>query len=408
MRHWQLILFGIAFNAMLGCDRAPTELRLIMPKSPINQAIAEDFVALLDSNSAVNIGLVPAPEGDTSVLEALASGNGDIAIITDIMPFRSDIATVMPLYPTVLHVAYRKDRPADTIKDLVSGARTYAGPPGSSSRFLFERIAAQFEMSGDDFTYVDAGDDEVDVFVVFAPIAPDRMQGLEDYVLFSMGRPQDIGSGSAIDSATLLNPQFKAFIIPARTYGEITPEPVVTVAVDQLLVARRDLDRAAVYDLASDLVSLRPALAALRPGLFRKISEDFDPSSSTFIIHPGAQDYTQRDAPTVYERYSGIAEVAITILIAVISAVLGGIRIYRIRRKNRIDTFYSAVMKIRNSISKTLTNDERQEKANEIRALQSTAFDMLVDEKLAADESFRIFFTLSNDVLRQLGAMSGN
>jgi hypothetical protein len=39
----------------------------------------------------------------------------------------------------------------------------------------------------------------------------------------------------------------------------------------------------------------------------------------------------------------------------------------------------------------------------EIRSLQNQAFDLLVDEKLAADESFRIFVTLSNDVLRQLG-----
>jgi hypothetical protein len=37
-----------------------------------------------------------------------------------------------------------------------------------------------------------------------------------------------------------------------------------------------------------------------------------------------------------------------------------------------------------------------------VRKLQSEAFDLLVDEKLSADESFRIFITLSNDVLRQL------
>ena len=35
---------------------------------------------------------------------------------------------------------------------------------------------------------------------------------------------------------------------------------------------------------------------------------------------------------------------------------------------------------------------------------EDEAFDQLVDEKLAADESFRIFITLSNDVLRQLSA----
>jgi hypothetical protein len=180
----------------------------------------------------------------------------------------------------------------------------------------------------------------------------------------------------------------------------------LTLAVDRLLVARRDLESTVVYDLVTDLVSLRPALAALRPGLFQDISGEFDPSSSTFIIHPGAQAYTQRNAPTIYERYSGIAEVAVTILIALFSATFAGLRIYRIRRKNRIDTFYSAAITIRNSIGKTLTAAERQEKEAEIRSLQTTAFDLLVDEKLAADESFRIFITLSNDVLRQLGAIS--
>ncbi len=109
MRHRQSIFLAIALTTLIGCDRAPTELRLITPKSPVNQAIAEDFAELLDRNSAVSVTLVPAPEDDRTVLEALAAGDGDIAIITDIMPFRPDIATVMPLYPTILHVAYRKD-----------------------------------------------------------------------------------------------------------------------------------------------------------------------------------------------------------------------------------------------------------------------------------------------------------
>ncbi len=406
MRNAQSILLMIAVMLLLGCEPAPTELRLITPKLPISQAIAEDFANLLDRNSAVRITLVPTPEDDMTVLEALASGAGDIAIITDIMPFRSDIATVMPLYPTVLHVVYRKGRAADNTEELLTGARVYAGPPGSSSRLLFERIANRNGLTEGDFSYVGSGDQEPDVIVVFAPISPERLKDFPDYEIYSMGKPEDIGTGSAIDSITLLNPQFKPFVIPTGTYGPLTPGPILTVSVNQVLVARRDLDRAVVYDLTSELVSLRPALAALRPGLFQEISDDFDPSSSTFIIHPGAQDYTQRNAPSIYERYSGIAEVSVTILIAVFSAIFGGIRIYRMRRKNRIDTFYSATLAITKSIDDSLTQDERREKAIKVRALQATAFEMLVDEKLAADESFRIFITLSNNVLQQLGVMS--
>ena len=92
-------------------------------------------------------------------------------------------------------------------------------------------------------------------------------------------------------------------------------------------------------------------------------------------------------------------------LIDVFSAIFGGVRIYRMRRKNRIDTFYYAVMTIKKSVDDSLSQEGRREKAKEVRALQATAFEMLVDEKLAADESFLIFITLSNDVLRQLDTL---
>ena len=131
-------------------------------------------------------------------------------------------------------------------------------------------------------------------------------------------------------------------------------------------------------------------------------------SSSAFIIHPGTQAYTQRNAPSVYERYAGIAEVFVTVLVGVFSAIFAGMRIYGMRRKNRIDTFYSDVIAIRNLISESTTADDRREYSDKLRALQTVAFELLVDEKLAADESFRIFITLSNDVLRQLGALSGD
>ena len=45
-----------------------------------------------------------------------------------------------------------------------------------------------------------------------------------------------------------------------------------------------------------------------------------------------------------------------------------------------------------------------------IRGLQDEALQMLIEEKLAADESFRIFMTLGNDLideLRDYRVMSG-
>ena len=65
-------------------------------------------------------------------------------------------------------------------------------------------------------------------------------------------------------------------------------------------------------------------------------------------------------------------------------------------------------MAVRKSVNDSTTDDERAAAVREIRELQNRAFDLLVHERLAADESFRIFITLANDTLAELGAITSN
>ncbi len=401
--------------ALLGCERGPTELVLVEPLSPADKAIAKDLLELLDRESTVTITFTPNDMTDSDAVEALVSGEADIALVSNNMPFRRRISTVMPMYPTVLHIGYREGRDTSDGVSLLKGADIFAGRPGSASRVMFESVMSRLKLSAEDFTYVDAQTSEdvqgnfPDVFVVFAPIAADRFDIIPPEIrpemrLLSMGSPADIGQGSAVDSATLLNPQLEPFVIPVGTYGDVPTEPVLTLAVDMLLVARTDLDPAVVYDLVHEVLRLKPALAALRPGLFQRLSDHFDSSNSTFVLHPGLLAYEQRDAPTVYERYSGIAEIVVTLFVTLISAIFAATRMYKQRRKNRIDSFYAKVMEVRNTTVETGTEEQRAAAVNELRALQSMAFEQLIDEKLAADESFRIFIALSNDVMQELAA----
>jgi hypothetical protein len=398
---------GIALAALAiglaGCSDVAPELRLAQPSSPSDAGIVADLVELLGEHSRLSLTLTGDEMSGEEALEAVLAGTVDAALVSNALPYRDGIATIIPLFPTVLHVAYSGDRDTTDGGTLLRGARVYAGQPGSASRLIFEQSLQRNGLDHSAFTYLDDISDSPDVVVLFAPIAPDRMQRFPEWRLFSLGDIDGIGAGSNIDAATLLNPHLKPFIIPAATYGAITPQAVLTLAVDKILVTRQDLSPNLVYALISELLRLRPALAAKRPGLFSSLSGDFDPSGSTFVLHAGAQAYVERDEPSVYERYSGIAEVAVTVLIAAISAVFGGMRIYRVRRKNRIDTYYSAVIDIRNAAAESNSDEERESMIGDVRRLQDSAFSELVNEKLAADESFRIFITLSNDVLRQLG-----
>jgi hypothetical protein len=79
-------------------------------------------------------------------------------------------------------------------------------------------------------------------------------------------------------------------------------------------------------------------------------------------------------------------------------------RLYRMKRKNRIDRYYSEVIRIRHAAENVSNDVDRGALVAKLKGIQDNAFAELVDEKLAANESFRIFITLSNDVLRQLGA----
>jgi TRAP-type uncharacterized transport system substrate-binding protein len=394
---------------LASCDEQRHTFRLLVPAGPFDQEIAAELAEVFENSSRHRIELVPVPNGFGTPLEAIEAGFADLALASNAQPYREGITTVMPLYPTVLHIMYLKDRPEDSLALMLRGASVNAGSPGSASRQLFADLLEGLELSEDDVRFVGSGDELPDVNIVYLPIWPEGVQrslagygAVAQYRFLSLGTPEDIGTGSVVDRAVLLNPRVSPFVIPKRTYGDIPEDPVVTLAVDKLLVSRPDLDAAVVYDLIAETRRLQPALAARRPMLFRRLTEEFDAAASTFVLHPGAQAYVQRDTPTFYERYSGVAEVLVTLIIGLVSGGYAVIQIYNRRRKNRIDGFYADVMAIRDSIDGHSTEDERAAAVGRVRELQNTAFDMLIREKLAADDSFRIFVTLSNDIIEQL------
>jgi hypothetical protein len=397
----------LIFAAIIaGCERGPVALRLANPEWPIDRDVADSLTTLFGSESNIEFNLTEDRMSEEAAIDALIGGSIDVALVSNNMPYRDGITTVIPLYPTVLHIGQTGEKEFTDLADLIRGSLVFAGLEGSASRVMFEQSIQRLNIAPDEFSFIEGRGQRPDVFVVFVPIQPSESRRFTDISLISMGSPDSIGKGSVVDAATLLNPYLRPFIIPTGTYGDSTPEPVLTLAVDKMLVARRGLASSVVYDLVNELVRLRPALSAQKPGLFQNLSGDFDASRSTFVLHPGAQAYLQRAAPSLYERYSGVAEVGVTVIFMLFSAGYGSLRIFRMRRKNRIDTFYSQTIKLRSSVTDDTSDDERRDIIAKVRKLQNTAFELLVDEKLSADESFRIFITLSNDVLAELGEHS--
>jgi len=385
--------------------KPPAEIDMIMPVLEIDRVIAERVVELVRKDSGVQINLVPLPEGTTSALDALEAGYGDIAFAPNTGRFRDGISTVIPLYPSVLHIVTDKDRPANSLDELLRGATVYAGPQDSITRALTKGVVDGLEFAPGEVAFANNRDDAFDVIVIYAPIDRDRVMNdplLKDVKWFSFGRPEDVGNGSMVDLAVLLNPRLRPFVIPMNTFGAATPEPVVTLAVDNLLVARAGLEDSVIYDLYAEILRVRPALFGDRPELYQPLDERVAEANFLYSLHPGALAFIKRDEPTMIERYSGVAEVVVTLMVGLVSGIFAVIKIYRIRRKNRLDEFLVEVIDIRNSLKPDSSADERAAAMASIRALQDRAFELLVDEKLAADDSFRIFTELSNNTIDRI------
>jgi len=409
----RLALAAAALACLTSCSQQQHDFRLLIPALPFDQEIAAELVDVFEENSDHTITLVPIPDTVEAPLDALESGYADLALASNAQGFREDVTTVMPLYPTVLHILYRRGRDTSDFRSLFQGANVYAGPVGSSSRQLMVAVLDDMDMADADVSFVVDPAELPDVIVLYMAISPQRIETRLEmldaegvYQLLSFGAPDEIGTGSVIDRAVLLDPRLSPFVIPVGTYGDVTPEAVVTLAVDKLLVANAEVPEVAVYDLINEIRRLQPGLASSHPLLFDHLGDEFNSSDSTFVLHPGAQAFIERDAPDIYERYSGVAEVVVTLVIGVISGAFAIGQIYQRRRKNRIDTFYTDVMAIRDSITASSTPDELAAAIEQVRKLQNKAFAMLVDEKVAADESFRIFITLSNDIIADLGNTS--
>lgn len=401
----------IAALFLAACGDPRPDLRLIEPRLPVDRGIASDFAELMEEKSSISVTIVASAGNDETSIGALLADRADIALVSNNLNYASDITTVMPLYANILHILQKQPPAATSDAELFTSGNVLAGPPGSPSRLMLEGYAAERQVERGDIHFVESIDDECpEIIAIFAPIIRnlnlhDRLRNCGHhglYRLYSLGRPDEIGSGATIDAITLLNPSLRAFIIPAGVYDELSDEPVVTLAVDKMLVARHDVPETVVYDLISEVLRLKPALAANDPALFHALRGEFDSSDSIFVLHPGAQSYIDRNEPNIYERYSGVAEVVVTIFFALLSGTFAAVRIYNMRRKNRIDRFYSAAIALRRSVSDTTPVAERIEAVSRVRELQTEAFELLVDEKLAADESFRIFITLSNDIINEL------
>lgn len=405
MRKLRTSIFSIIILILISaCSNEKPTYKLIHSENEPENTITRIIKRVLEENLDVNIELVNGV-GSISNLDSLSAGTADITIVENNMPFREDIRSIFPIYEQVLHIFYRSDVEINSFKDLVYGKKVYIGTEGSSThRFMtdmfeyFRLDKSQYEITSNIF--------DNDVICGFTDIINDisYIQSIEaeGYRLYSFDAIENYGKGSIAEGIGLKYPQLKPFIIPHGTYGNMTEEPILTIATDAILIVRAELYDELVYDISKTIFRDKQELNEISPLVYSTMDENFDRGKVNYPLHNGARIFLDRDEPSFLERYAELGGVIFSIILALISGIVSLSRWQTQKKKDRVDVFYKDLIEIKNSIPRLGTVGEGLQGIKNIQLAQNKAFEMLIDEKLEANESFRIYMELSKETINEL------
>lgn len=385
------------------CKEEKIKYRLFYTTDEPDGEISKAIKNVMERNHNVAIELVPGA-GSFANLDSISDGVADIALIENFVPFREDVRTVLTFYPKVLHIFYfdRGGPEPQTLEELLYGKNVFIGAKGTGSHLFMEDMFEFFDLDLSQFQIVDdVFSVNTEVLIGFTDIVQFKtLATLQDFKLYSLDNLDNFGRGSVVDAISLRYPQVYPFLIPETSYREITDKPVVTVASDALLVVRSGLRESFVYDLTRTIFNEKQDFINLSPLIYRGMDENFDRSQISFPLHEGARVFLDRDEPGFFERYAELVGVLFSIIIAIVSALISLSKWQRQKKKDRVDIFYKDLMEMKNTNFKT--SAEGIEKIKGIQESQNKAFDMLINEELEANESFRIYMELSKETIHEI------
>lgn len=329
----------------------------------------------------------------------------------DILPNLDNIRSIVPLYNIIFYVAYRNDgKVYKNINELIEGKRVCYGPNGSGTSIKALALFQYYGIEPRSYKRVIAElsnnkpCDSIDVSIITGGFNCEQIaQLLEDpnSKLFSLDEPNLIGQGSSIDGFCNTYPRAFPFVIPRQSFGGYPDKPLLTFAVNCMLVCRKDIEEDVVNKLIKTVFENKLCLANENP-LMGGITDKFDENKLSFPIHTGAKYFIERNEPSFLEKHTDIISLFITVVSILFGFVAAFVKWVQRKKKNRIDRYYRILQSIEEEIKLGIDESNRANISHRLDECKKHAFDLLISEKLEANESFRIFITYLNDLYHKV------
>lgn len=402
-----LLIRLIPFLLMLlvtACDIQDEELRFhILNHDDIDSVALQE---IFSQQAGISVALTNSKPGQ-SALNALQSGETDLALVHRTRPFTTGVRAIMPVYKSVLHLLVPDEVVTQTGSRSLAGKRIHIVNNSLAGRRLMEMLAERQGLSSGDYALLDElQPGATDLVMYLGPIDPGHPFWKESgFRLVNAAEDPEGDASLSRTGISFLMPGMDLMEIPARTYPIAgNEEDILTLSVDTFLVTSKDMPADLIYRLSKTLFEHKPRFMAVAPRLFSAINTDFDQMDLNFPLHPGVRHYLERNEPSFLERYAETINMLVYVVFLLISGFLAAARWNAHRKKDRIDTFYTGAFAIR----KQVQPGNSREFKKQLCKLEEEAFASLINEKLAANESFRIFTDLLARIHLEIDKMEEN
>lgn len=361
----------------------------------------------------------PTEDGSKAYAERLVGREVDFALAqndVEVSTHKGRLRTVLPLYPQLFLIIHQDSIQAESLRELIKDRKIAIGPQTGATRTFTEAFFKKMGIAKDEYTLsfgsyaTNTISDSIPISISVTAFNNPRIEEMitqKGGKIWALDEARLKGNGSLADGFCLRYPYAYPFIIPKNTYENYPAKPILTLALDNVLLTYESMDANTVYALVQAVLEHKDLLIKENPS-FRFIQDNFERESLQFPLHEGTKQYLDRNKPSFWERYAELLALVLTLLTMGTGAGLSYWKWARDRKKQKIDSYYSNIIQIENEAKELKEVEALQAKIHEMDRLRQKAFEQLANEKLLADDSFRIFITLIQDTTAMIEKKMSN
>ncbi len=206
--------------------------------------------------------------------------------------------------------------------------------------------------------------------------------------------PEDIAR-TLTDGFRVHYPHAVPQTIPLLAYDGRPSRPVPSMSVQAVLVCRKDVNVEIIERIAQTLFEQRAVLSQ-KESAFTHLDEHAAQVGLQFPLHEGAENFFRRKEPGFLNQHAETMGFILTLGLLVWSLAGWARRWYVQRRKNRVDIYYKAIDEVTDGVRDATRLEELENLESEMIQIDRRAADELIQEQLAADESYIIYQNMLN------------